>query len=87
MGTKHSLLITGIAVDKNCIALLVKTPKNMPVYPEGKQCHFTMLLHKKPPKYSNELIHRLKTKGVKAGERLEMFAKPISVSAQLNLVY
>ena len=86
-GTKHMLLVTGIAVDQSCVALHVATPQTVPVYPEGKHCHLTMLLEKKPPKYSNVLIHRLRTTGVKDGERLEYFDEPIPIEAQMDLVY
>ena len=86
-GQKVRLTVTGVAADHGCATYVAKRPEGIPVFPESKDCHLTMLLHKKQPVYSNALIKRLCDKGAHAGEVFEVLQTPLSVEATVDLVY
>ncbi len=57
LGTEVKINVVGFVKDEHCITAIVDPNSiNLPIYPEDKAPHITMMLHEKKPFYSNELI-------------------------------
>lgn len=85
-----SLTVLGLAIDEKCVAYMVKptSESSVQVFPANKNCHLTTMLNNAKPVYSNELIARLKSKGVVTeAEKCMWFQEPfIVVKGVVNIV-
>lgn len=76
--------IIGFASDSNCVAFTIDL-KDIAYYPLTKKTHITMMLFKKPPVYSNQLLARLTAKDYKLSEneRFVTFDKPVKATGKV----